>query len=133
MRPGIEWASCKTSWWNLENDAEKKPTGLSRHHRGRPQAGAVAAREAQTDQENGGIRCVIDTANDPFEILDECHAHRHAPRRPVRAFRELAEHRGWGAEEIAARFGVTAHNGEAAASARRGQPEADAKSIVTAA
>lgn len=25
------------------------------------------------------------------------------------AFRELAETRGWGAEEIAARFGVTAH------------------------
>jgi ParB family chromosome partitioning protein len=31
------------------------------------------------------------------------------PADQFEAFRELAEHRGWGAEEIAARFGVTAH------------------------
>lgn len=57
------------------------------------------------------VRCVIDTANDPFEIsLDEnvTRSEMH-PADQFEAFRELAEHRGWGAEEIAARFGVTAH------------------------
>lgn len=57
------------------------------------------------------IRCVIDTANDPFEIsLDEnvTRTDMH-PADQFEAFRELAENRGWGAEEIAARFGVTAH------------------------
>jgi ParB family chromosome partitioning protein len=57
------------------------------------------------------IRCVIDTANDPFEIsLDEnvTRENLHSADQ-FETFRELAEHRGWGAEEIAARFGVTAH------------------------
>ncbi|WP_454918454.1 ParB/RepB/Spo0J family partition protein [Xanthobacter sediminis] len=57
------------------------------------------------------VRCVIDTANDPFEIsLDEnvTRAAMH-PADQFEAFRELGEHRGWGAEEIAARFGVSAH------------------------
>lgn len=57
------------------------------------------------------VRCVIDTANDPFEIsLDEnvTRTDMH-PADQFEAFRELAENRGWGAEEIAARFGVTAH------------------------
>ncbi len=57
------------------------------------------------------IRCVIDTANDPFEIsLDEnvTRAAMH-PADQFEAFRELAENRGLGAEDIAARFGVTAH------------------------
>ena len=57
------------------------------------------------------IRCVIDTANDPFEISLDENVTRTAmhPADQFEAFRELAEHRGWGAEEIAARFGVTAH------------------------
>ena len=57
-----------------------------------------------------GIRCVIDTANDPFEIsLDEnvTRTAMHSADQ-FEAFRELAETRGWGAGEIAARFGVTA-------------------------
>ncbi len=57
------------------------------------------------------IRCVLDTANDPQEIsLDEnvTRANMH-PADEFEAFRELSEHRGWGAEEIAARFGVSAH------------------------
>jgi len=57
------------------------------------------------------IRCVIDTANDPFEIsLDEnvTRAAMH-PADQFEAFYELLENRGWGAEEIAARFGVSAH------------------------
>ncbi|RVD31751.1 ParB/RepB/Spo0J family partition protein [Mesorhizobium sp. M4B.F.Ca.ET.017.02.2.1] len=57
------------------------------------------------------IRCVIDARNDPFEIsLDE-----NIPREDMHpadqfeAFRRLNEENGWGAEEIAARFGVTPH------------------------
>ncbi|MFB0690367.1 ParB N-terminal domain-containing protein [Agrobacterium pusense] len=57
------------------------------------------------------VRCAIDTANDPFEIsLDENVTRSNLlPADQFEAFRELAEQRGWGAEEIAARFGVTAH------------------------
>ncbi len=57
------------------------------------------------------IRCVIDTANDPFEISLDENVTRTAmhPADQFEAFRELADTRGWGAEEIAARFGVTAH------------------------
>lgn len=57
------------------------------------------------------IRCVLDTANDPQEIsLDEnvTRANMH-PADEFEAFRELADNRGWRAEEIAARFGVSAH------------------------
>lgn len=54
---------------------------------------------------------VLDTANDPQEISLDENVTREAmhPADQFEAFRELAGHRGWGAEEIAARFGVTAH------------------------
>ncbi len=57
------------------------------------------------------IRCVIDTANDPFEIsLDENVSRTNlSPADQFEAFLQLSQDRGWGAEEIAARFGVTAH------------------------
>ncbi|MEY9387551.1 ParB family chromosome partitioning protein [Bradyrhizobium japonicum] len=57
------------------------------------------------------IRCIIDTANDPHEIsLDENVTRENMhPADQFEAFRKLAEDRGFGAEEIAARFGVTAH------------------------
>ncbi|MGR7996767.1 ParB/RepB/Spo0J family partition protein [Xanthobacter sp. ZOL 2024] len=57
------------------------------------------------------VRCVIDTANDPHEISLDENVTREAmhPADQFEAFRELAENRGWGAEDIAARFGVTAH------------------------
>jgi ParB family chromosome partitioning protein len=57
------------------------------------------------------IRCVIDTQNDPAEIsLDENVTREDLhPADQFERFRELAENRGWGAEEIAARFGVTPH------------------------
>lgn len=57
------------------------------------------------------IRCVIDTANDAAEIsLDENVTRENLhPADEFERFRELSEDRGWGAEEIAARFGVTAH------------------------
>lgn len=56
------------------------------------------------------IRCVIDTANDPNEISLDENVTREAmhPADQFEAFRRLHEERGWGAEEIAARFGVSA-------------------------
>jgi ParB family chromosome partitioning protein len=57
------------------------------------------------------IRCVIDTANDPHEIsLDENVTRENMhPADQFEAFKKLAQERGFGAEEIAARFGVTPH------------------------
>ena len=57
------------------------------------------------------IRCVIDTTNDPHEISLDENVTREAmhPADQFEAFRDLAEQKGWGAEEIAARFGVTPH------------------------
>lgn len=57
------------------------------------------------------IRCVLDTDNDPQEISLDENVTREAmhPADQFERFRELAERRGWGAEEIAARFGVTPH------------------------
>jgi ParB family chromosome partitioning protein len=55
------------------------------------------------------IRCVLDTANDPHEIsLDEnvTRTNMH-PADQFEAFQRMADERGYGAEEIAARFGVT--------------------------
>ncbi|GIQ78255.1 DNA-binding protein [Bradyrhizobium sp. RD5-C2] len=57
------------------------------------------------------IRCIVDTANDPHEIsLDENVTREDMhPADQFEAFGKLADERGLGAEEIAARFGVTAH------------------------
>ncbi|WP_425645424.1 ParB N-terminal domain-containing protein [Agrobacterium leguminum] len=57
------------------------------------------------------VRCVIDTANDPLEIsLDENVTREDlSPADQVERFLELSRDRGWGAEEIAARFGIAAH------------------------
>ncbi|BAM89481.1 hypothetical protein S58_34880 [Bradyrhizobium oligotrophicum S58] len=56
------------------------------------------------------IRCMIDTANDAHEIsLDENVTRENMhPADQFAAFKRLADERGFGAEEIAARFGVTA-------------------------
>jgi ParB family chromosome partitioning protein len=56
------------------------------------------------------VRCVVDTINDPSEIsLDEnvSRASMH-PADEFEAFRDLAERKGYGPEEIGARFGVSA-------------------------
>ncbi|TWA88591.1 ParB/RepB/Spo0J family partition protein [Bradyrhizobium stylosanthis] len=57
------------------------------------------------------IRCIIDTANDPHEISLDENVTRESmhPADQFEAFRKLADERGFGAEEIAARFGVTPH------------------------
>lgn len=57
------------------------------------------------------IRCIIDTINDAHEISLDENITREAmhPADQFEAFRDLHEKKGWGAEEIAARFGITAH------------------------
>ena len=57
------------------------------------------------------IRCVIDTVNDAQEISLDENVTREAmhPADQFDAFHDLAERKGWGAEAIGARFGVTAH------------------------
>jgi ParB family chromosome partitioning protein len=57
------------------------------------------------------IRCIVDTANDPHEIsLDENVTRENMhPADQFEAFKKLADERGFGAEEIAARFGVKPH------------------------
>ncbi|CAM5417902.1 chromosome-partitioning protein ParB OS=Afipia felis OX=1035 GN=parB_1 PE=4 SV=1 [Afipia felis] len=95
-----------------ELDASGEPTGFYSVTigEGRRLAQLLRAKRKQI-KKTEPIRCVIDTANDPFEISLDENVTRTAmhPADQFEAFRELAESRGWGAEEIAARFGVTAH------------------------
>jgi ParB family chromosome partitioning protein len=94
-----------------ERDEEGQPTGFYfvTIGEGRRLAQLLRAQRKQI-KKTEPIRCVIDTANDPFEISLDENVTRTAmhPADQFEAFRELAEMRGWGAEEIAARFGVTA-------------------------
>ena len=94
-----------------ELDAERKPTSfyLVTIGEGRRLAQLLRVKRKQI-KKTEAIRCYIDTANDPFEISLDENVTRTAmhPADQFEAFRELAETRGWGAEEIAARFGVTA-------------------------
>lgn len=55
------------------------------------------------------VRCIVDTANDAREISLDENVTREAmhPADQFEAFRELAEDRGWSADDIGARFGVT--------------------------
>ena len=57
------------------------------------------------------IRCVIDTANDAAKISFDENVNRENlhPADESERFREFSEDRGWGAEEIAARFGKSAY------------------------
>lgn len=95
-----------------ETDAAGEPTGfyLVSIGEGRRQAQNLRAKRKEI-KKTEPIRCVIDTANDAAEIsLDENVTREDLhPADQFERFRELSEDRGWGAEEIAARFGVTAH------------------------
>ncbi|UHD45476.1 ParB/RepB/Spo0J family partition protein [Aureimonas altamirensis] len=95
-----------------ELDGEGQPSGfyLVSIGEGRRLAQLLRAKRKQI-KKTEPIRCVIDTANDAAEIsLDENVTREDLhPADQFERFRELAEDRGWGAEEIAARFGVTAH------------------------
>ncbi|PVM92774.1 ParB/RepB/Spo0J family partition protein [Caulobacter endophyticus] len=54
------------------------------------------------------VRCVVDTRNDPAEASMDENLSREPlhPADQYEAFKDLAERKGYGAEEIAARFGV---------------------------
>lgn len=54
------------------------------------------------------VRCVVDTTNDPAEVSMDENLSREPmhPADQYEAFKDLAERKGYGAEEIAARFGV---------------------------
>jgi ParB family chromosome partitioning protein len=95
-----------------ERDAEGQPTGsyLVAVGEGRRLAQLLRVKRKEI-KKTEPIRCVIDTENDAAEIsLDENVTREDLhPADQFERFRELSEDRGWGAEEIAARFGVTAH------------------------
>ena len=95
-----------------EVDAEGVETGcyLVTVGEGRRLAQLLRAKRKQI-KKSEPISCVLDTANDPREIsLDEnvTRTDMH-PADQFEVFTYLAEEKGYGAEEIAARFGVTAH------------------------
>lgn len=54
------------------------------------------------------VRCVVDTTNDPAEVSMDENLSRETmhPADQYEAFKDLAERKGYGAEEIGARFGV---------------------------
>ncbi len=95
-----------------ELGAGREPTGfyLVSIGEGRRQAQILRVKRKEI-KKTEPIRCVIDTANDAAEIsLDENVTREDLhPADQFERFRELSEDRGWGAEEIAVRFGVTAH------------------------
>jgi ParB family chromosome partitioning protein len=94
-----------------ELDAEGQHTGLYLVTIGEGRRLAQLLRVKRKEiKKTEAIRCVIDTANDPFEISLDENVTRTAmhPADQFEAFRELVVNRGLGAEEIAARFGVTA-------------------------
>lgn len=88
-----------------------RPTGyyLVTAGEGRRLAMLLRAKRKQI-RKSEPVRCWLDTQNDPAEIsLDE-----NVTRTPMHPadqferFRELADGKGWGAQEIGARFGVSA-------------------------
>jgi len=88
-----------------------KPTGayFVTAGEGRRLAYLLRAKRKQI-RKNHPVRCYLDTENDPSEIsLDENIT--RTPMHPAdqfERFHELSEEKGWGAEEIGARFGVSA-------------------------
>jgi ParB family transcriptional regulator, chromosome partitioning protein len=95
-----------------EQDADGGPTGsyLVTIGEGRRLAQLLRAKRKQI-KKTEPIRCVLDTENDPQEISLDENVTREAmhPADQFERFQELSERKGWGAEEIAARFGVTLH------------------------
>jgi ParB family chromosome partitioning protein len=88
------------------------PTGayLVTAGEGRRLAQLLRAKRKQI-KKTQAIRCYLDTENDPAEISLDENVTREAmhPADQFERFRELSENKGWGAEEIGARFGVSAN------------------------
>jgi ParB family chromosome partitioning protein len=95
-----------------EIDADGAPTGcyLVTIGEGRRLAQLLRVKRKEI-KKTEPIRCTVDLANDQTEIsLDEnvTRADMH-PADQFEAFKYLAEEKGYSAEDIAARFGITAH------------------------
>jgi ParB family chromosome partitioning protein len=88
-----------------------EPTGfyLVTAGEGRRQALLLRAKRKQIKKTHP-VRCWLDTENDPAEIsLDEnVTRSRLHPADEYSRYHELSQDKGWGAEEIGARFGVSA-------------------------
>lgn len=95
-----------------EMDEEGKPTGFYfvTIGEGRRQAMMLRAKRKEIKKAEP-VRCVLDTEHDAHEISLDENVTREAmhPADQFEAFQRLAEEKGWGAEEIGARFGVSAH------------------------
>ncbi|MDB5440912.1 MAG: ParB-like nuclease, partial [Caulobacteraceae bacterium] len=94
-----------------ERDGESQETGdyLVTIGEGRRQALLLMASRKQL-RKTTAIRCILDTTHDPFEISLDENVTRFAmhPADQFEAFQKLSLEHGFGPEEIAARFGVTA-------------------------
>lgn len=95
-----------------EYDGEGEATGyfLVTIGEGRRLAQRLRAKRKQIKKTHP-VSCVLDLTNDPHEISLDENVTRSAmhPADQYEAFVEMAERRGMGAEEIGARFGVSAH------------------------
>lgn len=96
----------------IERDGEGTPTGnyLVTIGEGRRQGLRLLAKRKQIKRTHP-VRCILDTENDAHEISLDENMTREAmhPADQFEAFRRLAEEKGYGPEEIGARFGVSAH------------------------
>ena len=94
-----------------ERDAKGEPTGayLVTIGEGRRQALRLLAKHKRIGKAEP-IRCLLDEINDAFEVSLDENVTRFAmhPADQVEAFTRLADERGWSAEEIGARFGLSA-------------------------
>jgi len=93
-----------------ETKADGTPTGayLVTAGEGRRLAYLLRAKRKEI-RKNHLVRCWLDVENDPAEVsLDENVTRENMhPADQFERFHELSRDRGWGAEEIGARFGVT--------------------------
>ncbi len=96
----------------IERDGEGVPTGnyLVTIGEGRRQALRLLAKRKAIKRTHP-VRVIVDADNDAHEISLDENITREAmhPADQFEAFRRLAEEKGYGPEEIGARFGVSAH------------------------
>ncbi|NJC42025.1 ParB family chromosome partitioning protein [Brevundimonas alba] len=96
----------------IERDGEGLPTGnyLVTIGEGRRQGLRLLAKR-KTIKRTHPVRVIVDAENDAHEISLDENMTREAmhPADQFEAFQRLAVERGYGAEEIGARFGVSAH------------------------
>jgi ParB family chromosome partitioning protein len=96
----------------IERDGEGAPTGnyLVTIGEGRRQGLRLLARRKAIKRTHP-VRVIVDAENDAHEISLDENMTREAmhPADQFEAFKRLAEEKGYGAEEIGARFGVSAH------------------------